>query len=202
MFAARKVIDLVPESMKGEFFTNPPPPYVLRDNSIALLEFYHQLQGLFKSRACGAAHHFPGVQDQNPESCPWMRTNPGCTHADTIVSETFRWIEKIVNALNERCGHLIVDPREMQILHDLFLNDFVLHTGSPDLTIYFKQFRRVNPDQPDVFSPEFIEEIERVKTFQKEKSELFFMLCKFLSDRIQEVLLMPDELDRLLPFPE
>ena len=201
MFANKKVIDLVPEDLRAEFIKNPPPPYALSDSEATLLEFYHQLQGLFEFRSCGAAHHFPWVKNQNPDCCPWMRTNPGCTHADTSVSAEFHWIEKIVNALNEHCNYLIVDPEDMKLIHDLFFSEYIMHTGSPRLNIYFRENRKTGASNPQEFSPELAAEVERVKAFQKEKSEFFFILCKFLSDRIQEVLLIPDQLQFLSASP-
>ena len=201
MFANTKLIELMPPESADDFYENPPPPYILHDREITLLEFYQHLQTLFEFRACGAAHHFPWVSDQNPEKCPWMRVNPGCSHGDTRVAAEFNWVMSVVTALNDRLDQTLVSPQELEQIDRLFFDQYVMHPGSPRLGIYLHEAQkfREQPDAPRVFSPELAQEVERVKNWQADKSEFFFILCKFLSDRIQETLLIPDALQALPP---
>lgn len=202
MFNKTPLIDLVPVDLKDQFFREPPLALSLRDSSATLVEFYNQLQVFFLFKDCGAAHHFPWVRDQNPDNCPWKFHNTGCSHADTSVSREFRWVEKIVNALNEHFDQLIVDLEDLKLVRDLFFKEYVMHLGAPRLSMYSADSAKyigpgADPNEPRVFSEELTEEVERVKKWQREKDHFFGILCRFLSDRIQEVLLIPDELQFL-----
>lgn len=194
MFENSSLRDLMWPEFHPNFLDNPPPAYSLRRSDITLSEFYSLLTTHFQFRACWSAHHLPWVANQNPDNCPLMRTNPGCSHSDEIVAREFHWVWKVAWRLNQILDGTLFCPSDFKKFSDWFFLDYVFFRDSPNLDIFLRDYVlfQENPSLPHVLRPELAAEVERVKAFQFEKSKLFFTFLQFLAHRIQEILLMPN----------
>lgn len=200
MFAGTQLKELVIPNDELASLELSSRPESLRYALQTLEELQTRLLSHFEFRDCGAAHHFPWIRVQDPKLCPWVHTNPGCTHADMSVAADLLWSIDLLAAINNKLNGQIIAQSDLQLLQIVLIDAYISHPDGPDLRLYHENYLQPEIDNPQKFGPELTAEVERVKEMQAAKNDLFFILANFISDRFQEILLLSDQLASL-PAP-